>query len=200
MAVKAYHLILTTYGFWLPNDPRGSWSDVVFATNLQRFGEATKTNTRRSVAGVAHNLAVRRQAKTALSRPAVVLTGKQARAIVRGFGKYITASSIQVYACAIMPDHAHLVVLRHRYNIETIANLLKGAATTALNEENLHPFADRPYRNGKLPSPWARREWPVFLEDDNDIRRSVKYVNNNPTKDGMRPQKYSFVQRYSPSV
>ena len=27
--VIAYHLIYTTYGFWLPNDPRGSWSDFV---------------------------------------------------------------------------------------------------------------------------------------------------------------------------
>jgi len=27
--VLGTHLILTAYGFWLPNDPRGSWSDFV---------------------------------------------------------------------------------------------------------------------------------------------------------------------------
>lgn len=32
-AVIAYHLILTTYGFWLPNDPRGSGSDPVARVN-----------------------------------------------------------------------------------------------------------------------------------------------------------------------
>ena len=25
--VHGYHVILAAYGFWLPNDPRGSWSD-----------------------------------------------------------------------------------------------------------------------------------------------------------------------------
>ena len=38
--VLAYHLILTAYGFWLPNDPRGSWSDFVRAWELRRFGPA----------------------------------------------------------------------------------------------------------------------------------------------------------------
>ena len=36
--VRAYHLIITTYGFWLPTDPRGSWSDFVRAWELFRFG------------------------------------------------------------------------------------------------------------------------------------------------------------------
>lgn len=29
--VEWYHLIMTAYGFWLPNDPRGSWSEFVGA-------------------------------------------------------------------------------------------------------------------------------------------------------------------------
>ena len=49
--VLAYHIIFTAYGFWLPNDPRGSWSEFVPFVELVRFGRATKTETRRSVAG-----------------------------------------------------------------------------------------------------------------------------------------------------
>lgn len=52
--VVAYHLILTAYGFWLPNDPRGSWSDVVRVFELRPFGPATKVNTTRSLAGAVH--------------------------------------------------------------------------------------------------------------------------------------------------
>ena len=48
--VLAYHVIFGAYGFWLPNDPRGSWSDFVGAWELLRFGKATKTTERRSVA------------------------------------------------------------------------------------------------------------------------------------------------------
>ena len=44
--ILGYHLIITAYGFWLPNDPRGSWSDFVGAWELLRFGRATKTESR----------------------------------------------------------------------------------------------------------------------------------------------------------
>lgn len=40
--VHAYHVILPMYGFWLPNDPRGSWSDFVASWELARFGETTR--------------------------------------------------------------------------------------------------------------------------------------------------------------
>ena len=47
--VHGYHLILTMYGFWLPNDPRGSWSEFVRQWELLRFGRANKTMDRRSL-------------------------------------------------------------------------------------------------------------------------------------------------------
>ena len=40
--VHGYHVIVCAYGFWLPNDPRGSWSDFVGKWELVRFGKATK--------------------------------------------------------------------------------------------------------------------------------------------------------------
>jgi hypothetical protein len=30
--ILGYHVIFGAYGFWLPNDPRGSWSDFVVHT------------------------------------------------------------------------------------------------------------------------------------------------------------------------
>ena len=35
------HVIFSAYGFWLPNDPRGSWSDFVGSWELFRFGLAS---------------------------------------------------------------------------------------------------------------------------------------------------------------
>lgn len=41
--IVGYHLIFSAYGFWLPNDPRGSWSEFVGAWDLfQAGGKATK--------------------------------------------------------------------------------------------------------------------------------------------------------------
>jgi hypothetical protein len=48
--ILAFHSIFTAYGFWLPNEPRGSWSDFVGSWELRRFGPATKVTTRRSIA------------------------------------------------------------------------------------------------------------------------------------------------------
>jgi hypothetical protein len=48
--VLGYHIILSAYGFWLPNDPRGSWSETIRVYELLQFGPATKVKTTRSVA------------------------------------------------------------------------------------------------------------------------------------------------------
>jgi REP element-mobilizing transposase RayT len=188
--VLAYHLIITAYGFWLPNDPRGSWSDFVRSWELARFGKATKTNATHSLAHKPHDRRRRLLAKAALVRPPVVFTGHQCRAIGVGFAHYSRRSGCIIVACSILPTHAHLVVLRMRYSIEQISNLLKGAASAELMRCGLHPFADQAYRNGKLPPPWARHELSCFLDCDKDIRRSIDYTNANPQKEGLPPQRW----------
>ena len=37
--VIAHHLILTAYGWWLPNDPRGSGSPAVASDVIAELGE-----------------------------------------------------------------------------------------------------------------------------------------------------------------
>jgi REP element-mobilizing transposase RayT len=189
---------MTFYGFWLPNDPRGSWSDFVRAWELRRFGPATKTRERRSLAREPHDIARRLEAKKYLARPQVHLTGLQARAVARGFARFVKRSGIQIYACAILPEHAHAVIKRHRYSIEEIARHLKADATTQLKLEGLHPFADAPYSNGALPSPWARKEWKCFLFDDSYIHNAIRYVNRNPTRESYPAQDWTFVTPFLP--
>src|SRR5438445_8334269 len=158
--VIAYHLILSFYGFWLPNDPRGSWSDFVGAWELFiTAGKATKTDIRRSVARTPHNRELRLAAKEALSRPGVKFNGVQARAIGRGFTDYVAKSGLPVWACSIMPEHVHLVTGPFRLSVEQLVIQLKGAATEQLIEEKIHPF-------GGDAKCWTRGEWKVFLFND----------------------------------
>jgi REP element-mobilizing transposase RayT len=102
-----------------------------------------------------------------------------------------------VLACSVMSRHSHLVLDRPPYSIEQAANLLKGAATTELSNRGLHPFADSPYANGRLPSPWARGQWACYLNSVEDILRSIEYVERNPLKDGLPRQKWPFVTRFA---
>src|SRR4029079_1330281 len=93
LIVIAYHVIYGMYGFWLPNDPRGSWSDFVGSWNLFRYGPATKTTARRSLADRPHDHDWRTAPKKALKYPAVVLNGLQARAVALGFAEYFAKSA-----------------------------------------------------------------------------------------------------------
>jgi REP element-mobilizing transposase RayT len=190
--VIGYHLIITAYGFWLPNDPRGSWSDFVGAWELFRFGRATKTDCRQSVASKPHNQHTRLAAKKALKYPEVHFMGIQARAIGRGFANFVQRSGLTVWACSILPEHVHFVIARHQYNVEQVANLLKGAATKLLIEEKIHPFKNYSTKNGRRPKAWAQRLWKVFLDSNKDIHRAIKYVENNPLKEGKPRQQWSF--------
>jgi REP element-mobilizing transposase RayT len=191
--ILGHHLIISAYGFWLPNDPRGSWSDFVGAWELLRFGRATKTECRASVAGRPHDRQSRLAAKDALQYPAVHFTGLQARAIARGFADFVRRAGLPVWACAILPEHCHLVVARHRYSAEQIINLLKGAASRSLVAEGLHPLDAYPTQSGRVPKAWARNGWKVFLDSREDVGRAVRYVESNPAKEGKRPQHWSFV-------
>src|SRR5438128_2559907 len=126
MAVLAYHAIFTAYGFWLPNDPRGSWSDFVHSWELfLAGGPATKVNTSRSVAGRPHDRQARLAAKEALKYPAVVFDGHQALSIAKGFAAMVAKANYAVYACSILPEHVHMVLGRYRYKVETMVRLLK---------------------------------------------------------------------------
>ena len=194
--VIGYHLIISAYGFWLPNDPRGSWSTIVRSPNLREFGEATKVDTHRSVARRPHDRRKRLAAKKALARPPVVFTGVQARAVARGFGTFVRKSGITVWACAVMPDHAHLVVARHDYDIETVGTLLKGEATKQLNREQIHPFQGQTGEKGRVPTCFARKWWAVFLHTEDDVLWTIPYVEGNPAKAGYKPQAWPFVVAY----
>ncbi|TVQ51557.1 MAG: hypothetical protein EA377_12305, partial [Phycisphaerales bacterium] len=123
--VIGYHAIFCAYGFWLPNDPRGSWSEFIGSWELYKFGDATKVTTTRSLAAVEHDREARLAAKRALKYPPVLFNGVQARAIARGFADYIDRTDLTVHATAIMPDHVHIVFARHRLKAESIVNQLK---------------------------------------------------------------------------
>lgn len=194
--VLAYHAIFSTYGFWLPNDPRGSGSDYVASPALRPFGPATKTDSRRSVADRPHDIRIRIEAKKHLKYPPVEFDGLQARAVIQGFREYVVRNGITIWACAIMPNHVHLVEKRHKYSIEQIVRLLRQNATRVLIAEGHHPFQDLIDEDGKPPTCWGEGFRRIFLFDDEGIRRRIKYVKDNPIEAGFKPQHWDFVEQY----
>lgn len=191
----AAHIILTTYGFWLPNDPRGSWSDFVAAWELLKYGKATKVSTRGSVAHVPHDQQLRREAKKALKYAPVYLTGIQARAVAQGFARATNEGSYPIYACSILDDHVHLVIGKHERMYEQIVSHLRSRATTQLRAEDLHPFAAYESER-RVPSFWGEGLWKVYCFDREHVNNAIGYVNRNPLREGKRAQTWRFVQAF----
>jgi REP element-mobilizing transposase RayT len=196
--IQAYHGVFTAYGFWLPNDPRGSWSDFVGSWELFRHGAATKTETRQSVAARPHDLAARRAAKLDLKYPEVHFDGHQALSIAHGFAEAVTDGGYRLLACSILPEHVHIVVARCSRSIERIIAHLKAKATAQLNADGRHPFAEFVGPRGTPPTPWAERRWKCYLDCDEAVERAIRYVEQNPVKEGKRLQRWPFVVPWSP--
>jgi REP element-mobilizing transposase RayT len=125
-----------------------------------------------------------------------VLTGTQAASIGRGFAHAVAKSRYRIWACSILPEHVHLVIGRHSYNVETIANLLKGAGTKQLKQEGLHPLAEYADEHGIIPTPWGEKWWQVYLDSAADIERAIRYVEDNPLKERKPRQRWPFVTPY----
>ncbi|MFH1919003.1 MAG: hypothetical protein ABIP48_03825 [Planctomycetota bacterium] len=185
MMVWGYRVVFGMYGFWLPNDPRGSWSDFVGSWELVRFGKATKTNTRRSLAHVEHDRQLRERAKKALKYRPVHLSDPEVAAVARGFDQARQEGGYAVHACSILPEHVHLVIGRHERRIGRIVGHFKARATQRLSAEAFWPKDGRPV--------WAERAWKVFLNSPQDVARAIAYVMENPDKERKPKQRWSFV-------
>lgn len=195
--IHGYHLILPMYGFWLPNDPRGSWSDYVWKWELVRYGKASKAIERCDLSSLTDaELRQREEARKALKYPPVSITGQQALSIANGFAHRVTRSCYSVWACAILPEHTHLVLARHKYKVEQMAKLLKAAATTEIIKDDRHPLAIHQTDDSAYPHMWAESQWKVYLDSEEQIETAIRYVNENPEREGKKPQRWSFVSPF----
>jgi REP element-mobilizing transposase RayT len=219
--VIAYHIIFGAYGFWLPNDPRGSQSRYVFAPRLTLFGppRPLKADTTLSPSDAEQLRAMQFE----LVRPPVRFDLSQIAAIADGFGEIIGKLELVFYAGAIMPDHVHIVAARQEMYAEDIAGHLKRAGSRWLRKVGLHPFESRrvaaPVNPGghagnsdshagnsgghpgkqapsRLPTPWGEHGWKVFLFDLDEIEHAIQYVNANPVEAGLAPQHWPWVKPY----
>ncbi len=196
--IHGYHLILPAYGFWLPNDPRGSWSAFVGKWELVRFGKTTRSLCRRELCELTDaELTEREAAWRSLKYSAVQFTGLQARGVGQGFAQACRKGRYAIWACAILPEHTHLVIARHRYSIEQTAILLKGAATRQLVDEQRHPLAAFAEPGQSPPRMWAEHQWAVYLDSEQAIESAIGYVDDNPRQEGKPPQTWSFMTPFN---
>jgi REP element-mobilizing transposase RayT len=184
--VVGYHLIWTAYGWWLPNDPRGSSSHEIRVVRIADLGELH--HGRRPVQP--SSLELRRfydQARGVLKHPLLTFTRKEVQILADAFAAVVRERRYTCYACAIMSDHIHALIRRHRDKAEEMIAQLQTGGRDQLVVAGMRS-ADHPV--------WGGPGWKVFLETQADMQRIVDYIRQNPVKAGMPEQRWAFVKEY----
>ena len=103
--VIAYHLIWTAYGWWLPNDPRGSGSQTIRNDIIAYLGALH--HGRRPVQPAAHDVReFYRHAALVLKYPLLTFAEAERGAIAEAFQQVINQQRYTCYACAIVMNHS----------------------------------------------------------------------------------------------
>ncbi len=182
--VIAYHLIWTAYGWWLPNDPRGSMSHFIASDVIAELGELHYGRKRVQPA----SKTIRDFYTTAphkLKFDLVQFSPSDITLVAATIADVIRSQIYTCYACAIMPDHVHLVIRKHKHLAEQmIANFQETSRTKLLDHHLREP-------NHPL---WGGPGWKVFLDHPDDVHRTIAYAQNNPIKSHRPPQHWPFVQ------
>jgi REP element-mobilizing transposase RayT len=184
--VIAHHLILTGYGHWLPNDPRGSLSSEIRAGKLVPLGDIHFG--RKEVQPPRAELeAFQQQARPLLEHPALWFDAAKRQAIAKGFAEVVRARGYTCFACAILSNHAHMVIRRHRDKAEAMILELKKTAAGRLRR-----LADVPSEHPI----WSGDPYKKFLSTPEDVERAIRYVEANPAEAGLEQQRFEFVGPY----
>jgi REP element-mobilizing transposase RayT len=91
------------------------------------------------------------------------------------------------YACAIMPDHVHILIRKHKDHAEDMLERFQAISRLRLRAEGLRAD-DHPV--------WGGPGWKVFLDSPTDIRRTIRYIEGNPAKFRLPRQTWAFIQEY----
>ncbi len=186
MAVIAYHLIWTNYGTWLPNDPRGSGSQTVYTPALAGLGEThlgrRPTQLARQVIREFYD-----SAESRLEFPVIRFDQDAREQIAAVLAEVVRSERYTCYACALLTDHVHLVIRKHRHCAEEMIDRLQQESATRLRFSSTVPPAH---------PVWTKGGWKVFLDSPQAVWSRVRYVEKNPVKAGMPEQSWSFVTKY----
>src|SRR5579872_5333398 len=136
--VAGYHLIWTAYGWWLPNDPRGSSSHKIRVERIAELGELH--HGRKEVQPKSEEL--RRffqNARRALKYELLAFNEDEINLLGGAFAAVIQERCYTSYACAIMPDHVHILIRKHVDLAEMMIEHLQARSRQALVETGRRP-------------------------------------------------------------
>ncbi len=187
--IIGHHLIWTLYGHWLANDLRGSGSLEIGAEKFEPLGPVHHGRKPAHLQPSREELReFYKEANPLLNFPKFWLDDAKRHAIGEAFAEVVAKEGYTVWACAILSNHTHMVIRRHRDDALVMWHRFAEASRLRLREEaSLAP--EHPV--------WASRPYKVFLRTPHEVRTRVRYVELNPEKERLPRQQFDFVQAYN---
>lgn len=184
--IIAHHLILTGYGHWLPNDPRGSMSVETYAPKLAalargHFGRKAKQPS------LAELRAFHRTAERFLAHKVLWFDAAQRDALARAVGATVRKEKLTCYACAALRDHVHLLLRRHRLSGRELFRLFREALRARLDASGMVP---------KGHPVFSADVCVLYKSDPRAVRDCARYIQANFRKHGLKPVTHDFVSPY----
>jgi REP element-mobilizing transposase RayT len=185
--VIAYHLIWTAYGTWLHNDPRGSGSRTVASDLIAQLGDLHFG--RKQIQPVGREVRhFYQKAARVLCHPLLTFDTAARNEIAAAFGEVMESERYTCYACAIMPDHVHVLIRKHKHRAEEMIRLLQMQSRLRLCKTGHRATAHPTWCGGS--------GWKIFLDHPLEIQRTIAYIENNPLPLGLPLQPRPFIKPY----
>ena len=170
----------------MPNDPRGSLSRELRNAHLGQLGEIHYGRKRHQPTREEIK-AFHAEAKKYLEHPVLWFESPQRQIIGEALGSVVGRKNLTCYACAALPDHAHLLVRRHRIKAQEMIELLMAASRDALVRSR-HVPPDHPV--------WSRDYYVKYKDTPRAVHAAADYIHRNFAKHRIAPQEWEFVVPY----
>jgi len=128
-----------------------------------------------------------REAKVLLQHPILWFEEPTREIIGQSLGRAISCEGLTCYACAVLRNHVHLLIRKHRLKDREIVAMLTLES-----------------RNELLRQSWGSPSHPIWSDDilvvykdtPEKVHETIAYINDNFTKHGIAFQNWSFLKPY----
>jgi REP element-mobilizing transposase RayT len=180
-------MIWTAYGWWLPNDPRGSGSKTIDGDVIAQLGELHHGRKLVQPPGNVVRDFYEKAAKV-LRFPLLKFDEPARKVVADAFEEVIRQERYTCYACAVMPDHVHILIRKHKHKAEEMADRLKTNSRLRLCEAGHRTHDHATWCGGCV--------WHIFLDHPDEVRRTIAYIDRNPIAINHPAQRWPFVTPY----
>lgn len=129
----------------------------------------------------------RLQAQAILKHELLPFDDEDVQILASCFADVIKKRNYTCYACALMPDHVHLLIRKHRDKGEEMIDQFQQATRDGLIESG---------RRSAGHPVWGGPGWNVFQRTPRQIDTTIEYIRNNPVKIGRPVQVWPFATKY----